>query len=304
MKKKMPTPIKDGLIGLAFGTGMIIPGIAGGTVLLVCGAFKKVVNAVSNLFSKNFGRNFLILLPFGIGAILSFAALIYPLNLAMQYCMFAIVCLFAGLVIGSLPSVTDNVKGEPRKKIYILSFGIFLILTSLIGVLSVIFPTNSWINDIFSEIPLYLYFVMIGVGFFSSAGLVIPGFSGSLFLLAIAFYQPILNLFKFENVGASFGLIGCFAVGAIFGFIVFSKIMNKFLTKHRVGTYYAIIGMIIGSLVSVFVNSKMFAYCESSAFGLVDQILGPILLIVGVAIGFIFVKYTRKHKELVEDAKN
>lgn len=302
MKKKLPTPIKDGLIGLAFGTGMIIPGIAGGTVLLIFRAFKKVVGAVANLFSKNFGRNFFILLPFGVGAILSFAALVIPLNLAMEYCMFAIVCLFAGLVIGSLPGVADNVKGEPRKKSYILSFGIFFLITAFIGIFSVIFPTIFWINDIFRDVPTYLYFIMIGVGFFAAAGLVIPGFSGSLLLVAICFYQPILELFKFKNVGASFGLIFSFLVGAILGFVIFSKLMNYFLAKHRVGTYYAAIGMIVGSLISIFVNSKMFDYCKSSSFGLVDQILGPILFVLAIIGSYMIVRYLRTHKEPEENA--
>mgnify|MGYP003299636305 CR=1 FL=1 len=305
MKKKMPTPIKDGLVGLAFGIGAIIPGIAGGTILLVAGVYKKVVNAVANLFSKNFFRNFIILLPFGIGALLAVAALVIPLNLAMEYVMFAIVCLFAGLIIGSLPSVTDKVKDKPRKKRYAISFLVFFVLTALIGVFSVIFNTNPMIETWFEEIPNYLYLIIFGVGFVSAAGLIVPGFSGSMLLLVLCFYQPILNLFKFENIGVSFGLLGCFAVGALLGFVVFSKIMNHYLKSHSTGTYYASIGMIVGSLVAVFVNSKMFDYINNSGhFDLVDQIGGPILLILGITAGYIFVRYVRNHPEFEEDAKN
>lgn len=302
--KKMPTPIKDGIIGLAFGIAAIIPGIAGGTVLLVTGAFKKVANAVANLFSKNFWRNLIILLPFGIGAILAVAALVYPLNLAMEYAAFTIVCLFAGLIIGSLPSVTDKVKNEPRKKRYIISFVAFFILTGLIGVFSVIFGTNSLINDLFDSIPWYLYLIVLGVGFIASAGLIVPGFSGSMLLLVLCFYQPILNLFSFEDVGHSFGLLGTLFVGVVLGFVFFSKIMNHFMRTHRIGTYYASLGMIVGSLIAVFVNSKMFDYIKSDAFGLHDEILGPILLIIGVVVGYLFVRYVRKHPEFEDDAEN
>lgn len=305
MKKKMPTPIKDGLIGLAFGIGAIIPGIAGGTILLVAGAYKKVVNAVANLFSKYFFRNFIILLPFGIGALLAVAGLVIPLNLAMEYMAFAIVCLFAGLIIGSLPSVTDKVKTEPKKKVYIISFASFFILTALVGIFSVIFGTNSLINDLFDTVPPYLYFVLLGVGFISAAGLIVPGFSGSMLLLVICFYEPILSLFKFENIGTSFGLMAVFLVGALIGFVVFSKIMNHFLKAHRVGTYYASLGMIVGSLIAVFVNSKMFDYITKSGhFDLLDQILGPVLFLVGIAIGYLFVRFVRKHPGFEEDAKN
>ena len=54
MKKKAPTVIKDGATGMAIGTAIIVPGISGGTIALVFGAFKKIVDAVDNLFSKLF----------------------------------------------------------------------------------------------------------------------------------------------------------------------------------------------------------------------------------------------------------
>ena len=304
MKKKMPTPIKDGIIGFLFGVGGIIPGIAGGTVLLVCGAYKKVVNAVSNLFTKNFWRNFLILVPFGIGAILAVAALIYPLNLAMQYCMFAIVSLFVGLIIGTLPTVTDKLKGKPMKKSYIIALIVALVFTALIGVLSLIFSTNSLITQMFADIPWYLYLFLFGVGFLAASGLIVPGFSGSMLLLVLCFYQPILGLFKFNNPGQDILLILVFLIGAIIGFIFFSKIMNHFIRKHIIGTYYASIGLIIGSLIAVFLNSKMFDYIKSPSFGLVDEILGPVLLVAGVVAGYMFVRYIRNHPEFEEDAEN
>ena len=81
--------------------------------------------------------------------------------------------------------------------------------------------------------------------------------------------------------------------------------MNHFMKTHRVGTYYASIGMIVGSLVAVFINSKMFDYITKSGhFDLVDEILGPILLIVGVTAGYMFVRYVRNHPEFEEDAEN
>ena len=60
MKKKLPTPIKDGITGMAIGTAIIVPGISGGTIALVFGAFKRIVDAVDNI-SKSFLKNVLIL---------------------------------------------------------------------------------------------------------------------------------------------------------------------------------------------------------------------------------------------------
>lgn len=304
MKKKMPTPIKDSIIGFAFGLAAIIPGIAGGTILLITGVFKKVTSAVSNLLTKNFLRNLLILIPFGIGALLAFAALVIPLNMAMENCMFAIVCLFAGLIIGTLPTISDKIKGKNHHGRHVAALVISLVITALIGVLSVILGTNTTIDEMFLNRPWYLYLITGVVGFICSSGLIVPGFSGSMLLLAICFYQPILSLFKFTNVWSDLALIFIFLVFAIIGFVFFSKIMNHYIKKHEIGTYFASLGLIIGSIVAVFVNGKMFEYIKSPAFDLVDQILGPCLFLVGLVFGYLFVVYIRKHPEFEENAEN
>lgn len=302
MSKKIAEPIKDGLKGVAIGTAIIIPGISGGTIALVVGAFKKIVDAVDNLFTKAFWKNLLILLPFLIGAVIAVAALVYPFQLAFKYCMFSIVCLFAGFILGSLPGITDEVKGEKPKIKNWIQLALGLIIAALIGVLSVIFDLNATISQLFADVPGYLYFIIFLVGIFGATGLIVPGFSGSMLLLVIGFYKPILFLIRLENVWRNLSLLAVFALGVLVGFIIFSKLMNRLITNHKNSTMYVVIGFIIGSLISIFVNSNMFDYCRSDAFGLVDQILGPSLLIIGTIVSYFFVRYKRAHKEI--NAKN
>lgn len=299
MKRKMPTALKDGLKGLAIGTAIIIPGISGGTIALVLGAFKKIVNAVDNLFTKNFWKFLLVLIPFGIGAVLSVAALIIPFQYAFKYCLFTIVCLFAGLIIGSIPNITDNIKGQPHTKANIIGFIIALIFAGIIGVFSVIFKFGDSITNLFNEVPFYLYFILFGIGVIGATGLIVPGFSGSMLLLVVGFYEPILGLVSTDNIGRNISLLAVFAVGVLVGFIIFSKIMNFFLTKFKNGTYHVILGFVIGSIVSIFINSNMFNY----EFPLYDEIIGPFALVIGIVVSFLFVKYVRNHPEL-RDAEN
>lgn len=302
MKKKLPTPIKDGLTGMAIGTAIIVPGVSGGTIALVFGAFKKIVNAVDNLFTKNFWRSLLILLPFLIGAIISVAALVFPFQLAFEYCLFSIVCLFAGFIIGSIPGITDEFKGKKPTALNIILLVIGFVLAGIIGVFSVIFKLNNTINSLFAERPWYLYLIIFVVGVFGSSGLIVPGFSGSMLLMVIGFYEPILNLVDFSNFWPNLLLGFVFALGVLVGFIILSKIMNKLITNHRVSTLYVVVGFIAGSLVSIFVNSKMFEYF-GEGLKLLDCILGPILLVVGLTLSILFVIYSRKHKG-EENAEN
>ena len=302
MKKKVPTVIKDGATGMAIGTAIIVPGISGGTIALVFGAFKKIVDAVDNLFSKLFWKSLLILLPFLIGAVISVAALIYPFQLAFKYCLFSIVCLFAGFILGSIPGITDELKEQAPTKANIVELIIGFILAGIIGVFSVIFKFNNGINNLFVSRPWYLYLIIFVVGLFGSSGLIVPGFSGSMLLLVIGFYQPILNLVDFSNFWPNVSLGFVFALGVLAGFIILSKIMNRMITNHRIATLYVVVGFIFGSLISLFVNSQMFAYI-GDGLKLLDSILGPVLLLVGITLSTLFVVYTRKHKG-EENAKN
>jgi putative membrane protein len=302
MKKKLPTPIKDGLTGMAIGTAIIVPGVSGGTIALVFGAFKRIVNAVDDLFTKRFWKSLLILLPFLLGAIIAVAALVFPFQLAFKYCLFSIVCLFAGFILGSIPGITDELKEQAPTKANIIQLIIGFILAGIIGVFSVIFKFNDGINTLFANRPWYLYLIIFVVGIFGSSGLIVPGFSGSMLLLVIGFYQPILNLVDFSNFWPNVSLGFVFALGVLVGFIILSKVMNRMITHHRIATLYVVVGFIFGSLISLFVNSQMFAYI-GEGLKLLDCILGPVLLIVGITLSTLFVLYTRKHKG-EENAEN
>ena len=302
MKKKLPTPVKDGLTGMAIGTAIIVPGISGGTIALIFGAFQRIVDAVDNLFTKKFWSSLLILLPFLIGSIIAVAALVFPFQLAFKYCLFSIVCLFAGFILGSIPRITEELKGQETTKKNIIQLIIGFLIAGIIGVFSVIFHFNEKIDLLFVDRPWYLFVIIFIVGIFSSSGLIVPGFSGSMLLMIIGFYEPILKLVDFSNFVPNVLLGFVFALGVLVGFIILSKLMSSLFEKHRISTLYVVIGFIFGSLISIFVNSKMFSYI-GAGLSLLDCILGPVLLGVGLLLSVLMMKYMRKHQG-EEDAAN
>lgn len=302
MKNNLPTPLKDGLTGMAIGTAIIVPGISGGTIALVFGAFKKIVDGVDNLFSKKFWSSLLVLLPFLLGSIIAVAALVFPFQLAFKYCLFSIVCLFAGFILGSIPGITDELKERAPTKFNIIQLVVGFVIAGIIGVFSAIFKFNDKISVLFADRPWYLYLIIFVVGIFGSSGLIVPGFSGSMLLMVIGFYKPILDLVDFSNFWPNVLLGFVFALGVLAGFIILSKVMNKMITNHRVATLYVVVGFIFGSLISIFVNSQMLTYI-GDGLKLLDCILGPVLLAVGITLSTLFVRYSRKHKG-EEDATN
>ena len=304
MKKKVPVPIKDGAVGLAFGTAVIIPGLSGGTIALVFGAYKKIVDAVNDLFTKRFWKNFLILLPFLVGALIAVAALIKPFTLAFEYCLFSIICLFGGFILGAIPGVHDQVKDEKPHKKNVIQFILGLVGAGIIGVLSVLFKSYDLIFSLFDAREWYLYFIIAIAGFLSSTGLIVPGFSGSMLLMIMGFYHPVLKLALFQNFWSDFTLLLAFAVGVGIGFIFFSKLMHRLFTFHLRSTLFVVLGFLFGSLISIFFNSQMFIYYTNPlGMPLYDIIIGPFAFIIGVVLSYLLVVHTRKLNKQ-KDAEN
>ncbi len=95
------------LYGLVFGIANVIPGVSGGTMLVVFGCYDKVCGALSLDF-KEIKKHFKFLVFFGIGAVIGivcFAFLVTWLfdNFPTQTNMF-----FMGLIIGSVPLIIRN----------------------------------------------------------------------------------------------------------------------------------------------------------------------------------------------------
>ena len=305
MKSKVKEILKDGAVGAGIGCAVIVPGISGGTIALITGAFKKIVSAVDKLFSKLFWKNFVILIPFGIGAILAIAALYFPITLAFEHCMLAIVCLFAGFMIGSVPSITDKVK-DKKASTRELVLGICgFIIVVLFGVLSLLFNLDFAVEQTFINNSWYLYPILLAVGIISSTGLIVPGFSGSMLLMVVGFYDKILNLVK-QISGLAILRLLTFAVGVALGFVLFSKLMKKLFEKYPRETNFVVLGFLIGSIIAIFVNSQMFNYFGYydgvNQLNVLDYILAPIFALCGLAGSIAIYFYIKKHPEVNENA--
>ena len=309
MANKVKSVIKDGLIGVGIGCAIIIPGISGGTIALITGAFKKIVNAVDQLFTKYFVKNLLILLPFGIGAVLAVAGLLKPIDLAIEHCFLALTILFAAFMVGSVPSLYDSsIKGKKLNYTNIIGIIVGFLVVIGFGVLSIVVNLNKEVGTMVHNNPWYLYPIIFGVGLISSMGLIVPGFSGSMLLMVLGFYDKVIGFVLDipHNPGWSILRLGVFALGVAIGFVFFSKLMKYMFEKHEETTYCVVLGFLLGSIIAIFVNSNMFQY-----FGLLpdregniinhinnlDYILSPIFGVIGLAISLAIYFYMRKHPQ-------
>ncbi len=256
--------------GLAIGAGAAIPGVSGAAIAVIFRVYEDIIGAVNN-FRKKFGWAIKVLIPILLGIMLAVIACIIIFSYAFEYMMFVLICVFAGFLIGSFPGITDEVKGEKINRKYALLIAAGALFVIALGVLNVIAGLNDFsVESLFVSLPWWLYLVLIPVGAVAAVALTVPGLSGSLILLILGFYRPLVDYVKlwakqmltgdFTYTGALFGVLGCFAVGCLIGVVLVSKIMNILLAKWRKETFFAIIGFIAGSILVLFCNSNIVSY--------------------------------------------
>ena len=305
MNAKAKEILLDGTVGVGIGCAIIIPGISGGTIALITGVFKRIVDAVDDLLSKRFLKNLLILLPFGIGAILAVAGLLFPIKLAFEHCMLALTILFAAFMVGSVPQLYESsMKGKKINIVNIVGLIIGFLVVVAFGILSILVNLDKTVLKMFDENPFYLYPLIFAVGMISSMGLIVPGFSGSMLLMVLGFYDKVLALvLKIpEQPGLSLLRLFVFALGVLIGFILFSKLMKYMFEKHEQTTRCVVLGFLVGSIIAIFINSNMFNYFEHTGVTQLDIILSPIFGIVGLAISLLIYFYMKKHPSEEENA--
>lgn len=310
---KLKSWIKSLLSGAAIGVASAIPGVSGGTIAVVCKIYDTIIYSVGNLF-KNFFKSLLTLLPILLGVVLAFIPCMFLFDLAFEGFVFGVVSLFAGLIIGSFPGIIDEVKGQPLKKRHIVTIIITILLTLGLGFASVFLSDKIDISGQMMKPDWWFYIVCVLVGVVGATALVVPGISGSMLLLVLGFYKPtfelatnlIKNTFSGNFDGFLQGFLILLAIGAgiIIGVFTISKLMSFLLNKYRLITFYAIIGFIIGSTITLYFNHEIYTYYQVWAIDtyiwMPAYIEIPIatLLLVGGAFGsYQLVKVGRKHKE-------
>ena len=314
--------------GMGIGAGAAIPGVSGAAIALILHVYQDIIDAV-NSFRKKFGWSIKVLLPILIGIMVAVVICVIVFHLAFEYCMFALICLFAGFLIGSFPGITDEVKDVKIGKKHIISAVIAGIFVISLGVLSVVLGSKGGnVASAFVEMPVWLYFVLIPVGAIAAVALTVPGLSGSLILLILGFYRPMMDsatLWGKEIFGVGtaqswahfpqlLGMIACFGVGCLIGVVLISKLMNLLLKKFREVTYFAIIGFILGSIVVLFFNYDIFNYylywAGHAVEGVKTNPIMPIyaeipvgLVILGIScfLSYLLVKHNRKSKNINEE---
>ena len=318
IKYNKKTWCKSALLGLIIGLAVIIPGISGSTVAIIFKLYDQFLYAIGNLFKK-FKACFVFLLPIGIGVVVGVLAGFLGVKELLELNLFAVVCLFAGLMSGAFPAVKDEIKGAKITAKRVALFAVGLCIPLALGCVSAILTaqdfaktpqvieTSEEISTIFDKVQVWHVILALVIGYAVALTQIVPGLSASALLMAIGWYKSILDSASVTYVKSNPMILLVYAglgVGFVLGLLTFSKVLTALFQKARHTSYCMIVGLSLGSIISMFCNGDvMEVYCSWAAGNVstgniwLSVCLGVVLFAVGAAVAYLLVRYERKKEQ-------
>ena len=304
------------IIGIIIGISNIVPGVSAGTMFVILGIFKKLIDqvglcidevkkmiknitkfkekdggirAVGIMFKNIFNSQKTFLIPIAIGmtfAIYFVAKLFSILN--PEQIMYRNY-IFLGLILGGIPALIKELKkGTDIQNINKRKANIYLFM--FIGFLIMLTVYILKINGIglrkvgYEELSIAMALPLFLVGAIAAASMVIPGISGSMVVLILGYYELMtISISKLNMV-----FIIPFAIGILVGIMAILKLIKYLLDNHYTKTYSCIVGFVVGSLLMVFP-------------GLPTNIMGYVITIVCIILGLFASYMIEKYSEKIKD---
>ncbi|GAA1464667.1 DUF368 domain-containing protein [Microbacterium thalassium] len=302
--RAVPAFLLNALRGALIGMAELLPGISGGTIALITGVYERLIDSASAVVSAvkrlvfgpdrraGFGEElrrveWMLIVPVivGMGAmVLTLAGFIEGLVSANAEMARG---LFFGLVAASIMVPLQLIPRARRTAGAHVGGAAVFVLAAAGAFFSVEFAAGA----IEVEPPLWVVFfaAMVAV-----CALVLPGVSGSFFLLAIGLYSPTLIAVDERDLA----YLGVFAAGALVGLVTIVRLMKWLLDHHRRLTLIAMAGLMLGSLRALWPWQTLPAGEDHGVGTLTapyDPVLGPVVLaVIGAATVLVLVAVERR----------
>ena len=256
------------LKGLVVGMGGIAPGLSGSVLLVIFGLYQKTVDAIGNIF-KGFKKNLLFLIPLvlgmGIGVILFSKVVDFMLTAFEMQTRY----MFLGLVLGTLPLFSKEVKKDGWSKKYWIIVG----ASAAIGLSYIIFAKS--LMPSVSE-PNFFESVLLGIAVATSY--IIPGVDSAVILSSLGLYE----IFVASLANLDFKILLPAAIGLAIGALLVSFAMSFLIKKCYTATSSVIFGLFISIIPGVMNSSCIPTLSWGTA---ISFILVPIGFLISFYLG-------------------
>lgn len=234
--------------GMLLGVAAIAPGVSGGALAVIFGLYDKMTFFIAN-FTYKFKENVKFFIPIGIGGVLGVLLFSRIIDLLFNNYEIEVKYAFIGLMLGTIPSVIKEANKKGFRQKYLIPFTLTLVFTVILTYLEKNAITINNLSD--PTIPnIIIYGIIIGFG------TIIPGISASIILMYIGAYEFVIS--AISNLYIVYIFYIC--VGFVVSVLLFSKLISMLFKRYFGTTYYAILGLVCGSIIAIFPGFSLTPY--------------------------------------------
>lgn len=275
--------IKGALIGMS----VVVPGVSGGSMAMSMGIYDQLIDVFT--VGKGTKKKLVTILPYGLGALLGIAIFAYFIEWLLGRYPLPTTCAFVGLILGVLPMLMKQVRGHRFRASHAL------ILLGTIALMVLLPVASASAGDSSLLLPTLRHALLAALlGVVAAATMIVPGISGSMVLMLLGYYSPVLqtvNSFTYAllhwdipGVLSSLAVLGPFAVGVALGMVLMARGIRALLRHFPLATYYGIMGLVIASPFTVFYQQD-FRGMDAGAWA-----LGAALILAGFLVALLLGK--------------
>lgn len=286
MPQTRPIPWLRGVIGgILMGLANLVPGVSGGTMILIIGLYDALISAIADVTRLRFTLHNVVLIGIVAGtAGLAIVLLAGPLRNLVVLQPTAMYALFIGMTLGGAPLLWRMMSPPKPASMLAVAVG-FLIL---VGV-AVSSTSHSRLTKedkariqelvrrgefpIKSDIPLDLAAGVLGM-----SAMVLPGISGAYMLLLLGRYEAILGaVAAMKDYALSFGkegdptalaVIVPVAIGSLVSLVAVTNVLKWLLQHREKPTVGLLLGILLGSVITLVQRMEFAAGLDYALAGL------------------------------------
>ena len=240
--------------GLVMSLGGSVPGVSGGTVAFLMGFFDDLINSVNAFVTKGAEKKkpLFFLLRLGAGYILGIALATLLITKFFEAHIYPVSSLFLGVTLFSVPLVVreerQTLKGRWLQALWVIPGCALIVGITLLSGLGTGEASSVWVQAALA----------FPAGILVACAMIMPGISGAAIFYIFGLYQAVFGGIK-DLVHLNFAalpMLLSLALGGLVGLFGVVKGVRWLLQKQRARTIYAIIGMMLGSLYSIWVGPR------------------------------------------------
>ena len=201
---------------------------------------------------------------------------------------------FAALIVFQIPDIYRLCDGRGEDN-GISGWNVAACVVGLAVMVAFLFLGSTDSDISLAELDAVDIVLLFIVGILIALSKIVPGLSGAAILLAIGLYTPLMDLVGGLDMSVILERAAALvpiAAGVVVGAIGLAKVVNHFMTNNRRSTYYCILGMTAGSVVTVTVQALQ------GLDGMTMVAASVVGVLVGLAFGYVLrkvsVKYARE----------